>query len=41
MVYFKTNKANQQEKKAIILPYINDNFIQFNVRKNIIQHCIF
>lgn len=36
-MYFKVNKKALISKSCIILPYLNDNFIQFNKRTNVTQ----
>ncbi len=41
MIYFITNKKGVKPKKAIIMPYLVDNYTLFNKRFNLTQFCQF
>eukprot|EP00347_Sterkiella_histriomuscorum_P005811 403355181 len=41
MLYFVTNKKFRRSKRAIIIPYITDNYSVFNKRQNLTQFCTF
>ncbi|CDW78432.1 wd-40 repeat protein [Stylonychia lemnae] len=41
MIYFVTNKVQMKTKRAIIIPFLGDNFSVFNKRTNITQFCQF
>jgi hypothetical protein len=41
MLYFISNKANKQEKRGIVLPYLNDNYSVFSKKEGASQFCQF